>query len=643
MKYFRTALATIAATLSVCLALTEVVQPNTAEETQRQSTAASQGAPNDSASEQQQATIPGVPVIPHNLSLLPCYDFVVVGAGSAGSVVANRLSADGNYTVLLLEAGDEPTDMMYIPFFAPFSANENNSWQYYTTKQKNACLGFEGQRAPMTQGRVLGGTSGINSMSFVRGNKKDFDNWEEVYHAEGWNYTAVLEYFKQIEEFNITDANATYSYHGFHGETPVNYPRFHSNLSNVFLNACNESGYQYVDYNGETDLGYSRLQSNTRDGARMSAYTCFLQYRWPYFQKLHIAKNSTATKILFDNQTKATGVEFTRHGKKMNVSVGREVIVSAGAIGSPKLLMLSGIGPRNHLTEQKIDVVADLPVGENLQDHVVFLGLVVTTTKDEIGLDGINTTKLAEYVKYHTGLLTVPGAYEALLFIPSSDEEGAKDHPDIKLALTAVFPSPEFQKTAYVTSEFYKEFYEPLIEQGRKGFMNTITMVQPESRGTVKLNNTDVNGPPLIDPAMFSVESDINRTVKGVLKVLDLFKRPSMLAIGAEIYNGSHPQCKNLSMWSPEYVRCFLQHSGFPSMHVCCTCRMGNDSHAVVDARLRVRGGVKGVRVVDASVMPRITSGNTHAPVLMIGAKGAAMILEDSKAEEEKMRQNLRR
>lgn len=635
MKYFRTALATVAATLSVCLVLPDVVEANTAEETQHQSTAAPQEAPNDSASQQQQAKIPEVPA---NLSLLECYDFVVVGAGSAGSVVANRLSADGNYTVLLLEAGDEPTPMMYIPFFAPFSANASNSWQYYTTEQKNACLGFDGHRAPMTQGKVLGGTSGINSMSFVRGNKNDFDSWETVYHAEGWNYTSVLEYFKQIERFNITDANSTYSYHGFSGETPVNYPKFYSNLSHVFLNACNESGYEYIDYNAKTGPGYSRLQSNTENGVRMSAYTCFLQHSWPKFKKLHISKSSTATKIIFDNETKATGVEFTRNGQKMNVSVGREVIVSAGAIGSPKLLMLSGIGPADHLTERQIKVVADLPVGKNLQDHVVFLGLVVTTNKDEIGLDGIDSTKLLEYMKNHTGLLTLPGAYEALLFLSSSDNSGPEEPPDIKLALTAVFPSPLIQQSAHVTSEFYKAFYEPLITQNKTGFMNTITMVQPESRGTVKLNDTDVNGPPLIDPAMLSVQSDVERTVKGVLKVMKLFQQRSMLDIGAKIHNGTHPQCNHLPMWSEDYVRCFLNHSGFPSMHVCCTCRMGNDSKAVVDARLRVRGGVKGVRVVDASVMPRITSGNTHAPVLMIGAKAASMILEDSKAEEEKWR-----
>lgn len=637
MKYFRMALAVVAVTWSLCLAAPQEDETNI--ESGPPSTSQQEEI---SAEKEQEGEMPAEQTTTPDPPLSDCYDFVVVGAGSAGSVVANRLSADGNYSVLLLEAGDEPTSMMYIPFFAPFSANESNSWQYYTTEQKNACLGFEGHRAPMTQGRVLGGTSGINSMSFVRGNKKDFDSWEKDYHAEGWNYTAVLEYFKQIEKFNITDANETFEYHGFHGATPVNYPKFYSNLSQVFLDACNQSGYKYVDYNGKTDFGYSRLQSNTQDGVRMSAYTCYLQYMKPYLPKLHISKNSIATKIIFDKEKKAIGVEFTKNGEKMNVTVGREVILSAGAIGSPKLLMLSGVGPEKHLNESKIKVVANLSVGENLQDHVVFLGLVVTTTNDEIGLDGINTTKLAEYAENHTGLLTLPGAYEALLFIPSSDEEKDKEHPDIKLALTAVFPSPEIQKSPYVTTEFYQAFYEPLITGNKTGFMNTITMVQPESRGTVKLNKTDVNGPPLIDPAILSVEKDIERTVKGVLKVMDLFKQPSMLAIGAKIYNGTHPQCKNLSMWSKEYVRCFLKYSGFPSMHVCCTCRMGNDSDAVVDSRLRVRGDVKGVRVVDASVMPRITSGNTHAPVLMIGAKGASMILEDSKAEEEKMRQKLR-
>lgn len=518
MKYYGAALAAVAVAWSLCLAASQESEKNIEGKTPLGSPLAPPEVPTSPADGQEQEEISAAQAIPPDPPLLPCYDFVVVGAGSAGSVVANRLSQDGNYTVLLLEAGDEPTSMMYIPFFAPFLANESNSWQYYTTEQKNACLGFDGQKAPMTQGKVLGGTSGINSMSFVRGNKKDFDNWEKDFHAEGWNYSAVLKYFKQIEKFNIPDANETYSYHGFDGETPVNYPKYYSNLSDVFLNACKEFGYKYVDYNGKTDFGYSRLQSNTQDGVRMSAYTCFLQHMRQRFRKLHISRNSTATKIIFDKDKKATNVEFTKNGENKSVAVGREVIVSAGAIGSPKLLMLSGIGPEQHLKERNITVLANLSVGENLQDHVVFLGIVVTTTKDEIGLDGIFTTKLDEYKANRTGLLTLPGAYEALLFLHSSDDEKAKDHPDIKLALTAVFPSPLIQKSPYVTTEFYKKFYEPLITKGKKGFMNTITMVQPESRGTVRLNNTDVNGPPLIDPAMLSVESDIQRTVKGYVE-----------------------------------------------------------------------------------------------------------------------------
>lgn len=639
MKSFRTALATVAATLSLCLAAPQDGGPNTSgDKTNSGASTTSQEVPTDPSSGQEQAKTPAMPVVPPDPPLLDCYDFVVVGAGSAGSVVANRLAADGNYSVLLLEAGGEPTANLYVPLFSFDSANESNSWQYQTVPQTNGCLSFPGRMAPMTQGKLLGGTSGINSMSYVRGNKQDFDSWEKNYSAKGWDYQSVLPFFKEIENFSISGISENRSYHGYQGETPINYPNYYTNLSNYFLNACREAGYENIDYNGEKHYGYSRLQSNTRDGVRMSAYTCFVEGpRYTPNGTLHVSINSTATKITFQGK-KATGVVFTKNGENKSVRIGREVIVSAGAIGTPHLLMLSGIGPRAHLDELKIPVVADLPVGDGLQDHVVFLGLVVTTKEDYIGWRTFNETiSYLEYLFHKTGLFTLPGAYEALLFTNSKNDTKELQNPDIKLALTSIFPNPKIAMSPYVTPELYKMFYEPLIVQNKTGFMSTITMGQPKSRGCVKLNTSDPSDPPLIDPNILSDESDINRTVEGVLRVKELFEQKAMTSIGAEVYKGEHPNCSFVP-WTKEYIKCFLQYSGFPSMHVCCTAAMGNHSRAVVDSRLRVLKGVQGVRVADASVMPHITSGNTHAPVMMIGAKAAKMILEDAKAEEEEQR-----
>uniref|UniRef100_A0A023FQ70 Putative conserved secreted protein n=1 Tax=Amblyomma cajennense TaxID=34607 RepID=A0A023FQ70_AMBCJ len=561
--------------------------------------------------------------------LLDCYDYVVVGAGSAGSVVANRLSASGNYTVLLLEAGGEETPDLMVPFNAPFASNENNSWLYVTVPQRNSCLSFPGNVAVMTLGKLLGGTSSINSMNFARGSRHDFDKWEKDYNATGWNYTSVLQHFKNIENFNVSSVSEEERsyYHGDKGETPVNYPAYNTTLSYSFLNACSEEGYTYVDYNGKNHSGYSRVQSNTAYGVRMSANTCFLRSVRCNRTSLHISINSTVTKIIIANG-QATGVTFVKNNVTMNVTAAREVILSAGAINTPKLLMLSGIGPREELESNNISVVQDLPVGKGLQDHVIFVGLVVTTTDDLIGLRDINKSK-EEYMANRTGLLTLPGAFEALIFTNSgvSEEEALDDYPDIELELADVFPSPLIKKSPYVSNETYEKYYEPMFNNS--GFMNAVGMVRPKSRGTVRLNTSDYRVPPLIDPNMLSEQIDLDRIVNGTLKVMRLFNTTAMNEIGATIWNGSYPACENYTIWSREYVECFVRMAAFPGQHVCCTCSMGNHSNAVVDERLRVKN-VKGLRVADASVMPQITSGNINAAVLMIGDKAATMILEDA-------------
>ncbi|KAK8777972.1 hypothetical protein V5799_020687 [Amblyomma americanum] len=433
--------------------------------------------------------------------LLDCYDYIVVGAGSAGSVVANRLSASGNYSVLLLEAGGEETPDLLVPFNAPFAANENNSWLYVTVPQRNSCLSFPGNVAVMTLGKLLGGTSSINSMNFARGSRHDFDIWEKEYNATGWNYTSVLKHFKNIERFNKSIlAEKEEEYHGFTGETPINYPRYNTSLGYVFLNACAQSGYDYVDYNG---------------------------------------KNHSVTSE-------------PRHAQNLLITL-----------------------------------------------------------------------------LCNAGLLTLPGAFEALLFTNSGIPEKRQlpDYPDIELELTDVFPSPEIAKSPYVSNETYEKYYEPMFN--KSGFMNAVAMVRPISRGTVRLNSSHYMMPPLIDPNMLSEKIDLDRIVNGTLKVMKLFNTTAMMDIGATIWNVSYPACKNYTIWSREYVECFVKMAAFPGQHVCCTCAMGNHNNSVVDERLKVRN-VTGLRVADASVMPQITSGNINAAVLMIGDKAASMILEDA-------------
>uniref|UniRef100_A0A023FXY5 Putative conserved secreted protein n=1 Tax=Amblyomma parvum TaxID=251391 RepID=A0A023FXY5_AMBPA len=561
--------------------------------------------------------------------LLEKYDYIIVGAGSAGSVMANRLSKENKYSVLLLEAGDEMTPELFVPFMAPFSANENNSWGYETEPQRYALWSFPGYKGPITQGKVMGGTSSLNSMNYVRGNHRDFDKWETEYGAKGWKFRDVLPHFKAIENFtvpNVTQEEIR-EYHGVQGETPVNYPSYHTAVSNAFLEACNEAKYEYVDYNGAKESGYSRVQANTAGGIRMGADTCFLKFWLPYLKKLHISKKSIVTEILINDKNEATGVKFLKEGTEKVVQVMREVILCAGAIGSPKLLMLSGVGPRDHLEKLGIKVKVELPVGEHLQDHFVFAGIVVKTKDDLIGLRNINQS-IVEYNRSRTGLLTIPGAFEAVLFTHSGVGEVENDYPDIETELAAVFPNEKIASSPYVTEDIYKEYYQPMLNYN--GFMCAVALVQPESRGFMRLNSANPMDRPRIHPNFLDIAThDLSRIVNGTMKVLQLFKTEAMRKIEAELWPLPFPRCKQFEPWTEPYVTCLIQHTAFPGQHVCCTCPMGTGERAVVDENLRVRG-VKYLRVVDSSVMPTIIAGNTNAAVMMTANKGAEMILKDA-------------
>ncbi|KAH6943002.1 hypothetical protein HPB50_013622 [Hyalomma asiaticum] len=560
--------------------------------------------------------------------LWDCYDFVVVGAGSAGSVVANRLSANGTFSVLLLEAGGEETQDLQIPFFSFLAANENNTWMYATVPQTNSCLSFPGHVAVMTLGKIMGGTSSINSMNFVRGTMHDFDMWESEYKATGWNYSSVLPNFKAIEMFNISNVPEAevMKYHGKMGETPINYPAYNTSLSYAFLNACSESNYSYVDYNGAHHTETLVKQRGKKGNEGMKDIEVAASSRIVITKSGLNRPFSWCLQIVFDGK-KATHVIFLKDGEEMNVSIGIEVVLSAGAINSPKLLMVSGVGPKEDLNKSNITPVVDLPVGVGLTDHVIFLGLVVTTTKDEVGIRNLNQS-LIEYMTNRTGLLTIPGAFEALLFTYSGYDAGAMklDYPDIELELTDLFPGPDIAKSPYVSNDTFYKYYVPMFN--KTGFMNAVAMVQPKSRGTVKLNATNPNGPPLIDPQFLSEQEDVDRIVNGTLKLMSLFNTTAMMKIGAQIWNGSYPNCENYTIWTWEYIECFVRQAAFPAQHVCCTCPMGDRNDSVVDSRLKVRG-LENVRVADASVMPRITAGNINAAVMMIGDKAGKMILED--------------
>lgn len=555
------------------------------------------------------------------------YDFVIVGGGSAGSVVANRLSSNPQVSVLLMEAGRAEDATTRVPMHAIFLFHGPYDWDYKTVPQSNACLGYNDNRSVWARGKGLGGSSITNFMMYVRGNRRDYDLWAEN-GATGWSYEEVLPYFKSIETFNIPEY-AKNGYHGENGELPIAYTTTHTPLSDAFLKGCMELGYKYVDYNGPSQTGCSRLQTNIKDGHRISTAKAFLQPIVKERRNLHISLESMATKIHFKGQ-RAVGVHFEKNGAKRFVRAKKEVILSAGAIGSAQLLLLSGVGPKKELEKHKIPVVAELPVGKNLQDHV-FVGGLAATTNQNYGLDTRTFSALTSYAYDGAGPLAVPAAVEGVWFMSSSYINASMDFPDIEHVLFSASPSAEETEAFLLDLGIKREVYQKYFRSRRsvEGFMIAPVLNRLKSRGEIKLNSTDPHDHPIIDPRYFTHPDDILVAIEAGKRALDLLNTNAMKALGTKIWDVPFPGCEHHVLWSDGYLECLARHQTHTSWHYCGTCAMGNSDRSVVDPRLRVRGGVKNLRVIDASIMPDIVSGNLNAATIMIGAKGATMVLED--------------
>ncbi|XP_064459364.1 uncharacterized protein LOC135369776 [Ornithodoros turicata] len=559
--------------------------------------------------------------------LLEQYDFIVVGGGSAGNVVANRLSAIPEVQVLLVEAGGAPTAGTEVPSFFFLHNGYPYDWNYKTVPQKDACLGLEENRSKWTRGKALGGTSVVNAMVYVRGNKRDYDQWAEN-GAAGWSYEDVLPYFKSIEKFNIPEYAAN-GYHGNEGELSIGHSSMHSLSSDAFLEGCRQLGYEYVDYNGPSQTGCSRSQFNLHDGRRVSSAKAFILPVLKQRANLHVALNSVATKIQFENQ-RAVGVHFEKDGISHYIRASREVILSAGAIGSPQLLMLSGVGPRDHLRQHKIEVIADLPVGQNLQDHI-FIGGITATIEKEASLQTRTLSALVDYLLHGTGPMSVPAGIEAVAFMSTPFVNESLDFPDVELIYVGGSYASEESETFLRDLGYKKEVYDKYLlpHRGKPAFEIQPVLNRLKSIGHITLKSDNPHDHPLLDPKYFSHPEDIKVAVEAAKLALKVIDSKAMKALGAKRWNIALPGCEDKVLWSDEYLECLARHLTHTTWHFCCTCAMGANDSAVVDPRLRVRGGIRNLRVIDASIMPYIVSANLNAPAHMIGAKGADMILED--------------
>lgn len=501
------------------------------------------------------------------------YDYIIIGAGSAGCVLANRLTENGASVLLIEAGGPDATEMISTPMRLIELWGTEYDWGYQTVPQEHAA----NRQLFWPRGKTLGGSSSLNGMIYVRGNASDYDAWASDFGCEGWDYASVLPYFKKSEDFS----RGADEYHGVGGPLHVTADFEPHPVTKAIVEAAIEAGHPFnEDTNGAQQDGVAYVDLNTKDGKRASTAVAFLR---PALERQNLAliTNARVLKVDFDGN-RASGVTYLQENETRQVSAAREVIICGGAIESPRILMMSGIGPKDHLEEVGIEVLQDLPgVGQNLNDHTL-----------------------------------CPVIYEGAKELPPpSDMTITVLHAHLFQRSDPSLPGPDMQPLF-----FNVPYYTPEMEKPTgNAFTLNASGVQPASAGEIRLTGPAIDDQLHIDPKVLSNQHDVDILVMSMRQMREIANQPALAEWkGREIYPGEDVQSdEDLAAYARSAVMSYHHQNG--------TCAMGRGEMAVVDPQLRVHG-VQGLRVVDASIFPRVPAGNTNAPVIMVAEKAADMI-----------------